>query len=239
MTLRYVFGGAVILGRLWGELMLENYLRRGVRLKWLPPRSQTSDNNGAVIPTPPLSPNPINYDGMDDQIQANFHANTLGLRMGQQIPYRWLSYVAGRTATMPLAGGDVLTGPMSGCLIATWTDGGAKIAHVGTIDNNPAVSTRVKRSFAAEAGAAGDLTAFNPAAVWNPGEIAAAMGTRAMGFQIYALVTGLGGYFSVLIFELPIGQGNNLAGRGFQRVVGGIKPVPVMAGVRLRAFLMS
>jgi hypothetical protein len=60
-----------------------------------------------------------------------------------------------------------------------------------------------------------------------------------MGFQIYALVTGLGGYFSVLIFELPIGQGNNLAGRGFQRVVGGLKPVPTMAGVRLRAFLMS
>ena len=219
--------------------MLENYLRRGVRLKWMAPRSQTSVNDGAVIPTPAGPVNPINSDGMDDQIMANFHAGALGLRMGQAIPYRWLSYVAGRTTTMPLAGGDVLTGPMSGCMIATWTDGGAKVAHVGTIDNNPPASTKVKRAFAAEAGAAGDLTAFNPAAAWTPGEIAAAMGARAMNFQIYALVTGAGGYYSVLMFELPISQGNNLAGRGFQRVVGGIKPAPTIAGVRLRAFLMS
>ena len=128
--------------------MLENYLRRGVRLKWMPPASQTSVNDGAVIPSPMAPLNPMNYDGMDDQIMANFHANTLGLRVGQQIPYRWLAYVAGRTATMPLGGGDVLTGPMSGCRIATWTDGGQKVAHVGTIDNNPAVSTKVKRAFA-------------------------------------------------------------------------------------------
>ncbi len=219
--------------------MLENYLRRGVRLKWMPPRSVTSVNDGAVIPTPLMPANQMLYDGMDDQIVANFHASALGLRVGQSIPYRWLTYVSGRTTTMPLNGGDVLTGPMSGCLIATWTEGGANVGHVGTIDNNPAVSTTVKRAFAAEAGAAGDLTAFNPASVWNPNEIAVAMGARAMNFQIYALVTAAGGRFSVLVFELPIGQGNNIAGRGFQRVVGGIKPVPTTTGVRLRSFLMS
>lgn len=219
--------------------MLENYLRRGVRLKWMPPASQTSVNDGAVIASPMAPLNPMTYDGMDDQIMANFHASALGLRMGQQIPYRWLAYVAGRTATMPLAGGDVLTGPMSGCRIATWTDGGQKVAHVGTIDNNPAASTRVKRAFAAEAGAAGDLIAFNPAALWTPGEIATAMGSRPMNFQIYALVTGPGRFYSVLMFELPIGPGNNVGGRGFQRVVGGIKPGQTTAGVQLRAFLMS
>jgi hypothetical protein len=219
--------------------MLENYLRRGVRLKWMPPASQTSVNDGAVIPSPMAPLNPMNYDGMDEQILANFHASALGLRMGQQIPYRWLAYVAGRTTTLPLAGGDVLTGPMSGCLIATWTDGGAKIAHVGTIDGNPPASSRVKRAFAAEAGGAGDLTAFNPASLWTPGEIATAMGRRAMGFNIYALVTGPGRFYSVLVFELPIGPGNNVGGRGFQRVVGGVKPGVAMQGVRLRAFLMS
>ncbi len=216
--------------------MLENYLRRGVRLKWMPPRSQTTANDGAVVPSPLIPLNPLIYDGMDDQIMANFHASSLGLTMGQQIPYRWLAYLAGRTATTPLAGGDVLTGPMSGCLIALWTDGGTKIAHVGTIDNNPPASTKVKRSFAAEAGAAGDLVAFNPAAVWNPGEVAAAMGKRPMSFQIYALVTRAGGYYSVLVFELPPKPGS---GRGFQCVVGGIKPVPTITGVRLRTFLMS
>jgi hypothetical protein len=93
--------------------MLENYLRRGVRLNWLPPPSQTSVNDGAVVQTPLVVLNPINYDGMDDKILANFHASELGLSVGRSIPYRWLSYIAGRTATMPLAGGDVLTGPMS------------------------------------------------------------------------------------------------------------------------------
>jgi hypothetical protein len=222
--------------------MLENYLRCGVRLKWMPPSSRTSVvNDGAVIPTPPVPLNQMVYDGMDDQIMANFHSSALGLRVGQSIPYRWLTYVSGRTTTMPLAGGDVLTGPMSGCLIATWTDGSAKIAHVGTIDNNVPASTTVKRTFAAEAGAAADLSAFNPAALWNPGQISAAMGTRAMSFQIYALVAGAGAgnYYSVLIFELPIGPGNNVAGRSFQRVVGGIKQAPRMAGVQLRAFLLS
>ena len=135
--------------------MLENYLRCGVRLKWMPPSSRTSVvNDGAVIPTPPVPLNQMVYDGMDDQIMANFHSSALGLRVGQSIPYRWLTYVSGRTTTMPLAGGDVLTGPMSGCLIATWTDGSAKIAHVGTLDNNVPASTTVKRTFAAEAGAA-------------------------------------------------------------------------------------
>jgi len=220
--------------------MLENYLRRGVRLKWMPPRSATSDNDGAVVPTPLMPANPMLYDGMDDKIEADFHANVLGLRVGQSLAYRWLSYVSGRTTTIPRNGGDVLTGPMSGCLVATWTDGGVThVGHVGTIDNNVAASQRVKRAFAAEAGASGDLVAFNPAAVWNPGEIATAMGTRAMNFQIYALVTAAGGRYSVLVFELPIGPGNNLAGRGYQRVVGGIKPVPTTTGVRLRAFLMS
>jgi hypothetical protein len=218
--------------------MLENYLRRGVRLKWMAPASQTSVNDGAVIPSPIAPLNPMQYDGMDDQFLATFHASALGLTMGQQIPYRWLTYVAGRTTTTGFAG-DLLTGPMSGCLIATWTDGGPKVAHIGTIDNNVPVSSKVKRNFAAEAGAAGDLTAFNPSALWPPAEVGAAMGRRGMQFQIYALVTGLGRFYSVLVFELPIGPGNNLGGRGFQRVVGGIKQGQTMTGVRLRAFLMS
>lgn len=220
--------------------MLDNYLRRGVRLKWMPPKSVTSNNDGTVIPTPHVALNPLVYDGMDDQIMANFHAGALGLRVGQTIPYQWLTYVSGRTTTMPIGGGDILTGPMSGCMLATWTDGGQKFAHVGTIDNNVPASQLVKRTFAAHAGAAGDLCAFSPSSVWTPNEVAGAMGARPMAFQIYGLLTG-GAHYAVLVFEIPAAQGGPgyLAGNSFLRVVGGIKPVPTIQGVRLRAFLMS
>ncbi len=221
--------------------MLETVLRRGVRVQWMPPASRTGTNNGNVIATPTIPQNPLKYDGMDDQIHAGFHASTLGRRVGDAMQYRWLAYVSGQTTSMPLAGGDILTGPMSGCLIATWTDGTTKAAHIGTIDNNVSASRTVKRAFAAHAGASADLSAFNPAAQWTPGEVATAMGTRPMAFQIYGLITGRTNFYSVLMFELPANadQSNRIAGKAFQRVIGGIKPAPVITGVRLRAELMS
>ncbi|HEY8450388.1 MAG TPA: hypothetical protein VIL95_07915 [Bacillota bacterium] len=50
--------------------------------------------------------------------------------------FRWLEYVPGAT-TMCRLQEPVMTGPMSGCLLATYWDGGPRVAHVGTADSGP------------------------------------------------------------------------------------------------------
>ena len=221
--------------------MIERYFQTGVRLKWMPPRQVPGPTDGAVIDSPAQILNPITYDGMDGELLGPVHALAIGLAMQSQIAYNWLVYAPGRTTKRPLVG-DVLTGPMSGCPIATWTERGTVyVGHVGTIDNQPAVNTVVKRAFAAEAGSYAQLAAFSPAGAW-PGAEITAMRQRFRippGFTIYALVTGPGTFYSILMFDFGAGPGNAIGGRGFQRCVGGIRRVRPMSSVATRAMLMS
>lgn len=48
----------------------------------------------------------------------------------------WLEYVPGAT-TMCRLQAPVMTGPMSGCLLTTYWDGGPRVAHIGTGDSGP------------------------------------------------------------------------------------------------------
>jgi len=222
--------------------MIERYFQTGVRLKWMPPRQVPGPTDGAVIDSPQQILNPIIYDGMDGELIGPVHSQALGLAMRAQIGYNWLVYAPGRTTKRPLVG-DVLTGPMSGCPIATWTEGGRNyVGHIGTIDNQPAINKVVKRGFAAEAASFSQLAAFSPAKAWQDAEITRMRQRfRIMpgGFTVYGLITGPGVFYSVLIFDFSSGIGNSVGGRGFQRCVGGIRPVRAMTGVATRALLMS
>lgn len=225
------------------EHVIENYFMTGARFNWISPKDATGGAlDGSIIDNPLLIKNPMAYDGMDGELLGSaIHARTAGLtRKGMTIPYRWLAYAPGRTARCVLAGGDLLTGPMSGCLITTWTDNGVQYAgHVGTIDGNGAVNRLVKREFAAAMYT--QLQGFNPAAAWTQGEIM----QKVRSFKspprsnVYALVTGPGVFYSILIFTLAHQGAKSLGGKVYERCVGGIKHVPSMSTVAIKAKLLE
>lgn len=223
--------------------MIENYFTTGVRIKWIPPKEATRAADGSVVDTPAIPTNPMIYDGRDNELFDIVHVSTPGAVKGMQIPYRWLAYAPGRTTRCPLAGLDILTGPMSGCLIARWVDGGTQyVGHIGTEGSNQALNRTVKRGFAAEAYS--QLTAFDPASkrVWSEGEIRRKMSAFkvAPGMNFYALVTSAGVFYSILLFSLQHAGAKKVGPTyiGFERCIGGIKRVQPMNSVAVRAKLM-
>lgn len=58
------------------------------------------------------------------------------------IQYAWLDYAPGRISRLPMGPYDVLTGYMSGCIIAQWSDRGINYAgadhprHLKTADGS-------------------------------------------------------------------------------------------------------
>lgn len=229
--------------------MIERYFKSGVRFLWNKPRDAVAVLDGAIVNSAsPVAP--LAYDGLDghraamDPSLLATHASTiLGLTKGGTIPHAWLDYAPGRTARLPLAGRDVLTGYMSGCLIARGTYNGAMhVFHVGTIDNNEAASRTVKRTFAASLPA--DATAFNPFAAWPNAEIGSIQsrlgGVNVASEKIFAMVTSAGAFYAILMFNVREGNGpwTDPGGRRYW-CVGGIKAVPAMSRTKLMAGLLG
>jgi hypothetical protein len=231
--------------------MIEQYFKPGVRFLWNKPNDAIVPMDGAFVPSPGGANNLV-YDGIDGHqaivdpvLQIIDVSVVLGLAMKQAGPHSWLCYAPGRTAHRPMGGGDILTGYMSGCPIARGTYNGVMSAfHVGTITGNRPVNQSVKETFALALPA--NITAFNPAGAWLPGEIAAkqlALGgppaTTAAPF-IFALITAAGAFYSILMFNIDDnGLWNNTAGQRYW-CVGGIKLVPPVTGkVRVIAMMMS
>lgn len=205
--------------------MIEKYFMTGVRFKWWPsmPQDAGKPKDGSITDSPPGAATPLIYDGMDGELYnlAAPHVSAVGLTMRMSIPYTWLSYVHGRTARLSPVG-DVLTGPMSGCPIAVWTDNGRRyVGHVGTIDGNDAVNKVVKATFAAAMPQ--NTTGFLPASAWDAAEIAklAAKFKKYPGYNIMALVTAANEFHSILMFRLQGLQPGEWC-------VGGIKKLPSM-----------
>ncbi len=103
------------------------------------------------------------------------------------------------------------------------------VGHVGTVESSQQVNTRVKSAFAAFMPP--DTTGFNPAAAWDPGEIAPKMMKFKKGAtpRILALVTTGGEFYSLLFFELREGPG--------LWCVGGAKRIPPMNRAALATHL--
>ncbi|MGD8322471.1 MAG: hypothetical protein PVJ02_18610 [Gemmatimonadota bacterium] len=201
--------------------MIEKYFMTGVRFKWAcPPADPGKTKDGSIIDSPPRPASAMVYDGMDGELYdlSAPHVSTVGLTMRMNIPYEWLVYAHGHTTKLSPTR-DVLTGPMSGCLITQWTDQGRRyVGHVGTVESSASVNQKVKTAFAAAMPQ--NTTGFNPANAWNPGEIAQKMGKfgKVPAVRIMALVTTGGQFYSVLMFELQGGEANRWCCGGAKRV---------------------
>jgi hypothetical protein len=185
--------------------MIERFLVKGARFKWAAPPAISADKrDGAIIANPPTPPGTMTYVGMDGEI-IDFglpNVTAMGFTMNMVLTYSWLNYVLGRTAKIATTN-DVLTGFMSGCLIATWSDtGGRWVGHIGTVESagkyDPPNSD-VKLEF--QTNMPENVRGYNPAAAWSPEEIAPIVTTvkGKPAAKIVSLVTATSDFYSVLM----------------------------------------
>ncbi|HKC54904.1 MAG TPA: hypothetical protein VKC35_02225 [Vicinamibacterales bacterium] len=80
--------------------------------------------------------------------------------------FRWLPWVKGQVSCVPLAGGDILTGKMSGCWLVIFQLNGATYAgHIGTEDAQAtpnSVQAKAAWRNAVNANQIAPMAAFNP-----------------------------------------------------------------------------
>ena len=157
------------------------------------------------------------------------HVSTLGLQMNMPIRHKWLDYTPGRTARVKIRSRDVLTGFMSGCIIARWQDaaGDTYVGHVGTVEADPNVNRLVKDTFRAAMPA--NASGFSPSDAWTLAEIQSFQRTfKAFKRpEVMALVTTSGEFYSILIVD----DGLN------EWYIGGVKQVPSMAHAALDQYM--
>lgn len=120
--------------------------------------------------------------------------------------FTWLPYTPGLITVVALVGADVLTGPMSGCWLATYRkpNGVPHAAHVGTDVASVARTAAVNTAWNLHATAhAGDIIGgFNPLRHWNGANPAGKAGETAG--KMYALYTTNNHYYVVFLWQ----QGN-------------------------------
>lgn len=200
--------------------MIEKYLRPGVRFKWNRPATNPVVQDGTIADSMRAS-TPLVYDGLDGNFVnprlVRVNPRTVGFQMGRPIQYAWLDYQPGRTARLPIGPYDVLTGPMSGCILTHWLERGVRYTgHIGTVDNNAETNRVVKRTFAFAMPKS--TRGFNPAGDWSPGEILAIMNARrrtgggGMTPLLFGLITTQGDFYSVLMFSMTQGVNNWFCG---------------------------
>jgi hypothetical protein len=215
--------------------VISKFFVKGTTFNWNPPAQVIPpklQQDGTVfasnIPAPPA----MTYAGLDATlpygegpgplraIWAKTHTPaSRGLIAAANVPHAWLNYVHGRTGYIQAAGGDILTGFMSGCWIVTWTEGGLRyVGHVGTVDSakkteppNTTVKQAFRAKFTGAHPAASKLTGFNPAAPWALNDIMnvckemdpVAYGQYTVKAKILALVTRNDHFYSMLMIERP------------------------------------
>ena len=99
--------------------------------------------------------------------------------------FRWLHWQPGKVTYLPLAGSDILTGPMSGCWIVIFNMAGVPyVAHIGTYDPGSPATLQVKAAWAAAftAGVVQPIAAFQPNRHLAPA-------TPGLFFTYYGVVT--------------------------------------------------
>jgi hypothetical protein len=209
--------------------MIEKYFELGVRFRWNKPANVDGPRDGII--TDSIRPTaPLTYIGLGSVVSPKLmmtHVSTIGLQMNTPIQHQWLDYTPGRTARVAMGPYDVLTGFMSGCVIARWTDRGVNyVGHVGTVEANADVDRLVKRTFAFQMPRG--TTGFDPFAAWEPELPAlAAKFNPPKVPKVCALVTRGGQFYSIAMFIDTHGGGN-------EYTCGGIKLVPPISHDQLK-----
>lgn len=195
--------------------MIEQSLVAGAKIRWQKPNTVSQTQDGTIVPSV-NGANNMTYLGSTQQ-QARrglFRRAPQGyqLPVNTLIRHTWLDYITGRTAHIA-QGTDVVTGFMSGCLIARGTyNGNMSVFHLGTVEN-PAVTNQVKATFRAQL--PNNATGFYPHGAWTVNERLA----FRKATDIIALVTSGGSFYSIVLCH---GQNNEFE-------VGGIKKVQPLA----------
>ena len=215
--------------------MIEKFFQ-GIRLQWQCPQAHTmGTKDGSIIDDPIKKDDPpMIYDGIDAELGLGLpHVSSIGLSMGMQLKYAWLSYVHGHTSRRLLSAGDLFTGPMSGCLIVEWTDRGMRwVGHVGTVEENVALNTMVKKQIGIALPT--QARGFYPDKEWGVSDIPPLLqkAQKVSKFArpvIFALVTTSGSFYSILMFHLG----------GKEWVIGGCKVVQPTNAALLRMDLLA
>jgi hypothetical protein len=207
--------------------MIENYFMEGVRFAWnMPAAVESGANRDGTVVDSVRAATAMTYVGLGDVLAPKLmssHVSTLGLNKGMAIPYDWCDFTTGRTARKPLAGRDILTGPMSGCFITRYTSAGTNyVGHVGTV-GVPAVDTLVKRIFGATMPQ--NATGFNPFQAWQV-DMADVSRRHGKAIQFIALVTTGGDFYAIAMMPDSKSPG--------EWVCGGAKKVPGLSYAQLR-----
>jgi hypothetical protein len=138
--------------------------------------------------------------------------NVGGVRQSAAVPgthltktyrnFKWLPWYAGDISETPLTAHDILTGPMSGCMLVTYRRNGVTQAgHVGTVDDPDGSRTAVNNSVKtlwnqfANAHAADVIGGFDPVDAAVPNAPAAQPGD--MGGKTWGLFTTSGLFYAV------------------------------------------
>lgn len=127
----------------------------------------------------------------------------------------------------------MLTGPMSGCLIAEWTDRGMRwVGHVGTVVEGGAINEKVKQQIGIALPT--QARGFYPDKAWGAGDIPqllqkAQTVSKSARPDIFALLTTFGSSYSILMVHL---------GRD-EWCVGGCKGIPPTNAAVVRNTLLA
>lgn len=190
--------------------MIEKYFKLGVRYAWDKPTNVDGDRDGKIVDSI-RTPTPLTYIGLAEVVDPTLmisHVSTLGLQMNMPITYQWLDYAPGRTSRIKISDCDVISGFMSGCIIARWQDGGATyVGHIGTVEANAGVNKLVKDKCVDQlqlrSNPSFNPLGFNPMRVWDITELSQIQRNFKVTNppQICALVTTGGEFYSFVMVQ--------------------------------------
>jgi hypothetical protein len=211
----------------------------GRKFGWTCPKEaeiRQADWDGEIIANSSGTRNLV-PNGWDAHVWDKLNSKRELPRAAQPVsPLTWLNYGPGKTFKAPLNNADILTGPMSGCLLAVWTDdnNATFAAHIGTTSNKKAdepPNTTVKRNFYAmlvSLQKQNSVKGFNPLAPWSGPDINGLTDLRppdTEGPKFFGLMTAQKSFFSLVLVKYR---------RLDEWVCLGVKPCTAMDNAALR-----
>ena len=186
--------------------MIERYFEAGRRFRWTLPKQVNKKSEFSkqvpIIDTPEPIDGYMICSGRDERLKTTPTIKAQDPRIGIRIRYQWLAYAPLFTTKLsPAPERDVLTGPMSGCIIPVWKEYGDRyVGHVGTVDTKK-LNPKVKEYFANTMDK--HTIGFNPAKVWKNSAVGiVAKLKKNKGASVVALINSSNECFSLLMVKV-------------------------------------
>ncbi len=200
----------IVTGR--GNLTTEAGFVPGRKFKWACPKEaviKQSDRDGEIVANNNVARNML-PNGWDQHVLAALNQKGPPIFVQPVTPLNWLEYGPGKTKEAPLNNADILTGPMSGCLLAIWTDNNNAgcAAHIGTtsdadVDEPP--NATVKQQFYAMLGLLqkpNSVKGFSPLRAWSDSDLNGLLQIKPSGTGVptlFGLMTAQKNFFSLAL----------------------------------------